>query len=156
LRAESGAIFVGTNTAIVDNPSLTTRLVSGRNPLRVLLDIEGKIPETHRVYQDGLPNLVLGKSRNVTNTDFIETSAQDDIFKKLSKVLYAKNMHQVLIEGGAHILNQCITSDFWDEIHVIQAPQKWGNGVEAPALNGLKAVEQLSFRDNTINIYRRN
>ena len=38
LRAEADAILVGTNTAVADNPSLTTRLWYGRSPLRIVLD----------------------------------------------------------------------------------------------------------------------
>jgi diaminohydroxyphosphoribosylaminopyrimidine deaminase/5-amino-6-(5-phosphoribosylamino)uracil reductase len=35
-RAEEQAIMVGTNTVIVDDPELTTRLVDGNNPVRII------------------------------------------------------------------------------------------------------------------------
>ena len=31
--------------ALNDNPSLTTRLVEGRNPVRILIDFDLKVPE---------------------------------------------------------------------------------------------------------------
>jgi len=47
-RSEATAIIVGTNTAIVDNPKLTTRLYPGTSPLRITIDRSGKIsPEAH-------------------------------------------------------------------------------------------------------------
>lgn len=37
LRANENAILIGKNTAINDNPSLTTRKIIGKNPTRILL-----------------------------------------------------------------------------------------------------------------------
>ena len=43
IRSEEHAILVGTQTALNDNPSLTTRLVEGRNPVRILIDFDLKV-----------------------------------------------------------------------------------------------------------------
>lgn len=37
IRNENAAILVGANTVQKDNPSLTTRIPNGRNPIRVIL-----------------------------------------------------------------------------------------------------------------------
>jgi diaminohydroxyphosphoribosylaminopyrimidine deaminase/5-amino-6-(5-phosphoribosylamino)uracil reductase len=44
IRSEEHAILVGTQTALNDNPSLTTRLIEGRNPVRILIDFDLKVP----------------------------------------------------------------------------------------------------------------
>ena len=59
LRAEADAILVGTNTAVADNPSLTTRLWYGRSPLRIVLDEHARVPSGSHVFTDGLPSLVI-------------------------------------------------------------------------------------------------
>lgn len=153
LRAESGAIFVGTNTAIEDNPSLTTRLVYGTNPLRILLDVEGKVPATHNLLADGYPTVVIGKKRKGVNVEFEQLLAEDSIFDTINKVLLLRNIDQVLIEGGANILTQCIAQNYWDEMHVIQSQDHWGIGTKAPELPKLKATNEFTLQDNLVHVY---
>ena len=156
LRAESAAIFVGTTTAIADNPSLTTRLVKGKNPLRVILDLDGKLPTTHTIFVDGEPTLVLGKNRDIANAVFEPASSTDTIFDVLTNALMSRHIDQVLIEGGANILNQCIKQDYWDEIHVLTSNDKWGSGIKAPELLGLETTTQFDLKDNSVKVYHNN
>jgi diaminohydroxyphosphoribosylaminopyrimidine deaminase/5-amino-6-(5-phosphoribosylamino)uracil reductase len=50
LIAEEHAIFVGTQTALRDNPRISTRNVFGRNPIRILIDKELKVPGSFNIY----------------------------------------------------------------------------------------------------------
>ena len=43
----------GAGTVAADNPQLTTRLVSGPSPLRVVFDPERRLASTYRVFTDG-------------------------------------------------------------------------------------------------------
>ena len=52
IRNENAAILVGANTVQKDNPSLTTRIPNGRNPIRVILDSTLRIPMEANVVTD--------------------------------------------------------------------------------------------------------
>ena len=52
LRAQHDAILVGAGTVIKDNPTLTVRLARGRNPLRIVVDSDLKIPEQSHILQN--------------------------------------------------------------------------------------------------------
>jgi len=52
-RAEADAVLVGSGTARADDPALTVRHVEGRQPWRIVLDREGTLPGSLRVFSDG-------------------------------------------------------------------------------------------------------
>ncbi|MBU3537242.1 dihydrofolate reductase family protein, partial [Alkalihalobacillus clausii] len=49
-RSEEAAILVGTNTALLDNPSLTVRLWKGPDPIRLVIDKELRLPASLRLF----------------------------------------------------------------------------------------------------------
>src|SRR5580765_1708792 len=51
LRALCDAVVVGAKTVRADNPRLTTRLVDGPSPVRVVLDPECRLDDGYRVFQ---------------------------------------------------------------------------------------------------------
>jgi len=61
LRASVDAILVGVGTVLKDDPKLTVKseYAKGRNPLRVVLDSDGKIPESAHVLDGSAPTLIV-------------------------------------------------------------------------------------------------
>src|SRR3984885_9885925 len=59
LRALCDAVLVGAKTVRADNPRLTTRLVDGPSPVRVVLDPDRRLASTYRVFHDGPETLLL-------------------------------------------------------------------------------------------------
>ena len=116
-RAENMAIMVGTRTALLDNPRLLTTHWSGRNPMRVTLDRHGVIPADSRLYSADAPTIVY---RENTNWEFI---LED---------LASRNIHSILVEGGATLLNHIIESGIYDEVHVEVSDKVVGGGIAAP------------------------
>lgn len=117
LRAENMAILVGSGTALLDDPRLLTTRWSGRNPARVLLDRRGRVSATARIFSNEAETIVYNKC---TDWSFIlHDLAQRDI-------------HSVLVEGGAQVLRSVIESGLYDEVHVEVSPMRIGSGVEAP------------------------
>ena len=58
LRALVDAVVVGAGTVAADNPRLTVREVEGRNPLRVVLDPDGRLDRARHVFSDGAARTV--------------------------------------------------------------------------------------------------
>ncbi len=141
LRATHDAILVGTNTAITDNPSLTTRHWSGHNPLRITIDRNGRIPAHASLFDGSTPTLVLGKNGTTTNAEFIPLQPDTDPINTLLDILSQRNIQSILIEGGSTILQAFIDADLWDEAHIETAPINLYSGVKAPSIHKYKKVQ---------------
>ncbi|MBQ5749814.1 MAG: bifunctional diaminohydroxyphosphoribosylaminopyrimidine deaminase/5-amino-6-(5-phosphoribosylamino)uracil reductase RibD [Bacteroidaceae bacterium] len=128
LRATNDAIIVGTNTVITDNPSLTTRYWSGKNPLRITIDRHGRIPACATILDGSTPTLVINEECN-GNT---ENATIDTLFNYLRE----RNIHSLIVEGGRELLQTFIDSNMWDEARIEITPTTLGNGIKAPRING--------------------
>ena len=102
-RAENMAIMVGTRTVLLDNPRLLTTHWSGRNPIRVTLDRHGVLSPDSKIFSDESETIV-----------YRENTGWTFILEDLAK----RNIHSVLVEGGAALLNTIIDSGVYDEVHV--------------------------------------
>lgn len=142
LRAEADAILVGTNTAVADNPSLTTRLWYGRSPLRIVLDEHARVPSGSHVFTDGLPSLVITAKDIVypvlpDSVEVIRLPFGKDLIPGLLNELYRRRIQHLLVEGGAVLLQSFLDSEYWDETRVETGPMFLGNGVAAPVVKGM-------------------
>lgn len=102
-RAENMAIMVGTRTVLLDNPRLLTTHWAGRNPIRITLDRHGVLPKESRIFSDEAPTIVY---RENTDWHYICTD------------LAERNIHSVLVEGGAMLLQHILDSGIYDEVHI--------------------------------------
>ena len=142
MRAEADAILVGTNTAVADNPSLTTRLWYGRSPLRIVLDEHARVPSGSHVFTDGLPSLVITAKDIVypvlpDSVEVIRLPFGKDLIPGLLNELYRRRIQHLLVEGGAVLLQSFLDSEYWDETRVETGPMFLGNGVAAPVVKGM-------------------
>ena len=142
LRAEADAILVGTNTAVADNPSLTTRLWYGRSPLRIVLDEHARVPSGSHVFTDGLHSLVITAKDTVypvlpDSVEVIRLPFGKDLIPGLLNELYRRRIQHLLVEGGAVLLQSFLDSGYWDETRVETGPMFLGNGIVAPVVKGL-------------------
>ena len=120
MRAENMAILVGSGTAINDNPRLLNTHWVGRNPIRVLLDRQGRVPKNYRIFSPDAPTLVL---------------TGDTRWESVLEQLAMKSIHSVLVEGGAMVLNHILQTGLYDEIHIEVNPAMFlREGVKAPCV----------------------
>jgi len=64
LRAAHDAILVGIGTVLADNPRLTVRLVTGKNPLPIILDSKLRLPIDSNVLQDHPRSPLIATGKN--------------------------------------------------------------------------------------------
>lgn len=161
LRAEESAILVGTETAMLDNPSLTVRHWSGRNPVRVLLDRSLRVPQNYHIYD--------GTARTVVLTERLPDAPHPQVeyvtvafdasgrasIPSVLDALYRLNLQSLIVEGGAALHRSFIEADLWDEMRIETAPELVvSQGVSAPAPKG-RVVEKHTFGGHWVEVRRR-
>jgi diaminohydroxyphosphoribosylaminopyrimidine deaminase/5-amino-6-(5-phosphoribosylamino)uracil reductase len=154
LRATHDAILIGLQTALNDNPSLTTRDFSGKNPIRLVLDRQHKLPETLSIFADGQPTwrfTAVGKPKDgIVKTIVL---AEANFLQGVLDFAHAHGIQSILVEGGATILRAFLATGLWDEAIVITSPAKIANGLSAPTLPNLSTAKATLGRDS-INRYQ--
>jgi diaminohydroxyphosphoribosylaminopyrimidine deaminase/5-amino-6-(5-phosphoribosylamino)uracil reductase len=136
MRAENQSILVSTNTVLLDNPSLTVRNWSGKNPIRIALDRNGKIPTNYHLLDNSNPTIIFTEQicTNSSNVEYVMIRFDHDCLKNILYELYRRQIHSVLVEGGAKLLTSFIDAGFWDEANIEIAPITLDEGVKAPVL----------------------
>ena len=146
MRSENQAILVGANTVLLDNPTLTVRNWSGKSPVRIAIDRQGRIPENYNILDGSIPTLVFTEKDkpNKNRVEFIKIIFDAGNLKTILNEIYHRNIHSVMVEGGASILNSFIEAGLWDEANIEVSPVKINEGVKAPVLD-LQPVSRNSF-----------
>ncbi|WP_300727293.1 bifunctional diaminohydroxyphosphoribosylaminopyrimidine deaminase/5-amino-6-(5-phosphoribosylamino)uracil reductase RibD [uncultured Bacteroides sp.] len=133
-RAEHKAILVGRRTALLDNPSLTTRNWYGQNPVRLVIDRKLTLPKTLHIFDGSVPTWIFTETEHPSdeNVNYYQLDFSQDILPQIARFLYEQKLQSLLIEGGSRLLQSCIDSGFWDEIYIEHASVSLNEGVKAP------------------------
>jgi 2,5-diamino-6-(ribosylamino)-4(3H)-pyrimidinone 5'-phosphate reductase len=147
LRASVDAILVGIGTVLRDDPSLTIKpeYASGRNPLRVVLDSDGKTPARARVLDGSAPTLIATSEacdRTFRGAEVFRAGKDDVDVEALLVHLVKRGVSSVLVEGGSTVIWTFLRHRLADEVKVFVASAVLG-GVSAPALAGGEGVRSL-------------
>jgi len=145
LRARHDAVLVGAQTVIKDNPELTVRHIRGRNPLRVVVDSSLRVPLQAKIFQNlSAADTIIATTKPADDPQFqhfadsgvqlISTKADNEgkvDLKKLFKILAARGISSILIEGGAQIITAVLKENLASRLVAIIAPKIIGTGIEA-------------------------
>jgi diaminohydroxyphosphoribosylaminopyrimidine deaminase / 5-amino-6-(5-phosphoribosylamino)uracil reductase len=156
-RSEEAAILVGTNTALLDDPSLTTRFSPGNNPLRLVIDTDLKLPVHLKLFDGTAKTIVFNyrKQAESNNLVYYQLKKEENILTQIAAALYSMNIQSVIVEGGAKLLQSFIDEALWDEARVIYNEQLTiGNGLNAPVLKDNKLYEEQKMQNDTISFFR--
>ena len=120
-RTEEAGIMIGTNTALSDNPKLTVRLWPGKNPVRIVIDREARLPDSLKIFDGTTPTIILNEQKDLQSGNLLYKKiigGQTNIISILS-TLHSLQILSVLVEGGAKLLQSFIDAGIWDEIRTI-------------------------------------
>lgn len=142
LRRRVGAIVVGINTVLADDPMLTPRPSKGKKPIRVVLDSGLRIPLKSRLLRTTKTSPVLVYARkaaveaNARHVERIrkrgaevlvcEEAGEAPDLHFLLEQLSVRGVQQVLVEGGPRVLASFLREGLADEIRVYIAPKILG------------------------------
>lgn len=137
-RTQEDCILIGKNTALIDDPSLTSREWPGRNPIRAVVDWGLTLPETLNIFDQEADTLIFNglKTEKVRNLTYFQLETRAYLPQYILFQLYLMDLHSVIIEGGASLLNQFIAAGLWDEARVFSSQKSFHSGLEAPLLHG--------------------
>lgn len=153
-RAEEDAVLVGTETARLDDPSLTVRAWEGRNPLRVVFDRELRLPPKLHLFSDGAARTVLftapARCAEAARRFAMQTTVAVEGFETLGEVLRVLagepyRVQSLIVEGGRRVLESFLREGLWDEARIFTSALSvrelypsgsvpWAGGVPAPLL----------------------
>ena len=150
-RSEEIGILIGTETALKDNPSLTVRELNARNPIRLVIDQNLRLPKNLSVFNNDAKTLIFTKKPIFSN--HIETDF-NNLAESICKNLYNTNIQSVLIEGGSKTLQTFIDANLWDEARVFTTKKKLYSGIKGPIFNYKPYSSQIIDVD-TLEIYYR-
>jgi diaminohydroxyphosphoribosylaminopyrimidine deaminase/5-amino-6-(5-phosphoribosylamino)uracil reductase len=138
-RSEEAAILVGTRTALADDPSLTVRLWSGPDPVRLVIDKELTLPLSLRLFDGKVRTIVFNMLRHEEgeNLSYFQLANDSSLVHQVCQALYQLKIQSVLVEGGARLLQSFIDEGYWDEVRVITNNElELPGGLPAPILSG--------------------
>ncbi|MEK4946519.1 bifunctional diaminohydroxyphosphoribosylaminopyrimidine deaminase/5-amino-6-(5-phosphoribosylamino)uracil reductase RibD [Carnobacterium sp. FSL W8-0810] len=149
LRHELAGIMVGIETIIKDDPQLTSRTLNSRNPIRIVVDSQLRIPIASKVLtqQDKAKTIVATTKR--ANNEKLDTLKQMGIevivikvkcervdLRELMKVIGAKGIDSILLEGGANLNFSALEEGIVDKIQSYIAPKIIGGKEAKTAVEG--------------------
>lgn len=156
-RSEEAAILVGTNTALLDNPALTTRLWSGRHPIRAVVDMDLRLPSHLKLFNRKTPTIVFNTLMQDEQENLLmyQVSRGSSLVYQIAQAFYNLKIQSVLVEGGVLLLQSFIDAGLWDEIRIITNKDIISpGGLTAPALPDAKKVDEMNLSADVITTYQ--
>lgn len=156
LRARHDAIMVGIGTVLHDDPRLTVRLATGRDPVRVVIDRTLRTPPTAAVLRDGAgvgtwivcaENASLAQRDTLRATGATLIAVPEDANQHLDllatlQMLSQRGITSVMLEGGSRLITSMLTAQLIDRVAITIAPKLLGAGVAVFGDIGINSMDQ--------------
>jgi diaminohydroxyphosphoribosylaminopyrimidine deaminase/5-amino-6-(5-phosphoribosylamino)uracil reductase len=150
-RARSCAVITGSGTVLADDPRLTVRstrfAVGGeiRQPLRVVADTKGQVPQDAALFDDPGPVLLVhgrGHGESIEGAEHLILGDDRVDLAALLAELARRGCNEVLVEAGPRLVGAFLTAGLWDEMLVYVAPKLLGSDARPTAVLPLVAMDQ--------------
>ena len=162
LRAKVDGILIGKNTLDTDNPMLNVRYVTGKNPVRILLDSRGTIKSSSKIIQSCskistiIATTQLISKKNLSRLEkfpleIIKCGKSSVDVVKLLKILQKKGMKKILLEGGGTLNWSFLKRGLIDELIITITPYILGGSdsvtlVEGSGFKNLFSMNKLKLK----------
>ena len=136
LRAECGAVMVGSGTQQADDPQVAVRDAKAtRQPLRIIVDSNAHTPPSARVLDDAAPTLIA--AADDADAAYLEGRAEVLRLPRvdagldlelLLKALSERGVRAILLEGGPTLAGSFLAAGLIDQVVAYIAPVLIGGG----------------------------
>ena len=158
LRSKVDAILIGKNTLLKDDPLLNVRYSKGKNPIRIILDSKGIIPNHSKILQtsNNIPTIIaVSKKISKANysklcnfpVDVIVVGENSVNIKSLLKKLAKQKIQNILVEGGGSVNWEFIEKNLFDEMIITVSPFLIGGSNSTSFVQG-KGFSKISNSPN--------
>ncbi len=155
-RREHDAILVGSGTACKDDPQLTVRHVSGTQPWRIVLDGDGRLPGTLKIFTDEWVSKTIVVTMQNTSPAYADrfqdrggrlvTVQSEGNHVALSPLIHLLgkelNIQSLLVEAGPGLASALLKQDLVDRFRLFIAPKLIGNGLRGVGDLGVHKLDQ--------------
>jgi diaminohydroxyphosphoribosylaminopyrimidine deaminase/5-amino-6-(5-phosphoribosylamino)uracil reductase len=157
-RTEEAAIMVGFNTAMSDDPQLTSRMWQGRQPLRIVLDEHLELPTTHRVFDTEAHTWIVNNKldKQEYNVRYLRLDFGNNLINELLNEMHKAGILSLIVEGGAHLLNSYIEQGLWDEARIFFADADMPEGIVAPTLPNATLMYETELNGDILQLHTNN
>jgi len=138
MRALCDCVVVGAETVATDDPRLTTRLVPGDNPVRVILDPRGRLHADYAIFRDNATPTLLVRDRHLARRQAARHGQAEVIavgrvggrlnLAELLQRLRERGLLLSFIEGGGKTVSGFLTAGLLDRLQIAVAPVVIGHG----------------------------
>lgn len=162
-RSREDAVMVGRNTAMHDNPSLTVRMVEGRQPKRIVIDGPFELPRHLNLFSDAFEEKTIvithNREKSEKESDSMLKMFQTNYFRGEVIQVDEKNGHvnlkqalqklgemgitSILAEGGQQLSSALIREGLADRIELFIAPKLLGGGTKSIFGLGINRMEDI-------------
>jgi len=140
---------------MLDNPHLTTRLVKGDNPMRVILDPKNKLKGTEKIFKqhDKKSFRIIGINRKSNYKNIFKLPVSGNAFKIKDVVSLFKRLGKniIFIEGGGYTVSEFYKSNFLNRLHICLSPTIIGAGKNSFLIGNNKSIKNI--KNHNIKYY---
>jgi len=161
MRSHYDAVLVGSNTALKDNPFLTSHSKNLKNSIRVVIDSKLRLPKSYHLFDGTVPTIVIYDSsiknipKYLVDKDEIilapvDIKAAKKDFNIIIDKLNSFSIKRILIEGGSEIIASALFSNSVDDICFFVAPKIIGGKNAVSVVGGIgvnKIAESLKVEN---------
>lgn len=157
-RTEEQSILIATNTAVNDNPKLDSRFCYGKNPLRLLIDRNLRVPAHYNLLDNTIKTIVFTekKAENKENLEYVTLTFNDRLIEQILDYIWQRQIISVIVEGGSTLFNSFVTQNLWDEARLFIGSQLFGSGIKAPEIHGKTVFNKSMGEGRQIVLVNRN